>query len=139
VSGGVVAIPTDTVYGVAARATQADAVRALSHLKGRDEDQPIAVLIDSAAAIAPFLDDPASLDRVMALWPGALTVIVRARRDSGLAPAVVTAAGTVDVRKPDDPIARIVIRECGGLLAVTSANRHEEPPATSAQQVAATF
>jgi len=69
-SGGVVAIPTDTVYGVAALATQADAVRALSHLKGRDEDQPIAVLIDSAAAIAPFLDDPASLDRVMALWPG---------------------------------------------------------------------
>lgn len=138
-SGGVVAIPTDTVYGVAALATQAEAVRALAHLKGRAEDQPIAVLFDSGAALAPYLDDPESLDRVMRFWPGALTVVVRARADGGLARMLITDAGTLGVRKPDDQIARLVIRECGGLLAVTSANRHGHAPATTAQQVAEEF
>jgi L-threonylcarbamoyladenylate synthase len=138
-AGGVAAIPTDTVYGIAALATRADAVRALAHLKGRDEQQPIAVLFDSGAALAPYLDDPEALDRVMRFWPGALTVIVRARPGGGLAPAVGTEAGTVGVRKPDDQVARLVIRGCGGVLAVTSANRHGAPPATSAEEVAATF
>jgi L-threonylcarbamoyladenylate synthase len=137
-SGGVAAIPTDTVYGVAAVATDHAAVRALAHLKGRAEEQPIAVLIDSAAGVAPYLEDPAALDRVMRFWPGALTAVVRAKRGH-LSPSVVTDAGTVGIRKPDDSLARLVIRECGGLLAVTSANRHGEAPATSAQQVAAIF
>ncbi len=138
-AGGVVAIPTDTVYGVAALATRADAVRALAHLKGRDERQPIAVLFDSGAVLGRYLDDPESLDRVMRFWPGALTAIVRARSDGDLAPAVVTEAGTIGVRKPDDQIARLVIRGCGGMLAVTSANRHGGAPATSAEEVAAIF
>jgi tRNA threonylcarbamoyl adenosine modification protein (Sua5/YciO/YrdC/YwlC family) len=138
-AGGVVAIPTDTVYGIAALATHAEAVRALAHLKGRAEEQPIAVLFDSGAALAPYLVDPEALDRVMGFWPGALTVIVRARTDAGLAPSVATPAGTIGVRKPDDQIARIVIRECGGVLAVTSANRHGQPPASSAAEVAAVF
>ena len=138
-SGGVVAIPTDTVYGVAALATRADAVRALAHLKGRAEDQPIAVLFDSGAALAPYLEQPEVLDRVMRFWPGPLTVVVRARPGCELARSVLTDAGTVGVRKPDDPIARMVIRACGGLLAVTSANRHGHPPATTAEAVAAEF
>ncbi len=137
--GGVAAIPTDTVYGVAALPTRADAVRALAHLKGRDEQQPVAVLFDSGGALAPFLEDAEALDRVMRFWPGALTAIVRARVDGGLAPAVATEAGTIGVRKPDDQVARLVIRSCGGLLAVTSANRHGAAPATSAEEVAAIF
>jgi tRNA threonylcarbamoyl adenosine modification protein (Sua5/YciO/YrdC/YwlC family) len=75
----------------------------------------------------------------MRFWPGALTVIVRARRDSGLSRPVLTGDGTLGVRKPDDQVARLLIRECGGLLAVTSANRHGRPPATSAEEVAAEF
>lgn len=138
-SGGVVAIPTDTVYGVAALATHAEAVRALAHLKGRAEEQPIAVLFDSGAVLAPYLEDPEVLDRVMRFWPGPLTVIVRARSDGGLSRSIVTDQGTLGVRKPDDQIARIVIRACGGLLAVTSANRHGQSPATTAEEVAAEF
>ncbi|MPZ99063.1 MAG: threonylcarbamoyl-AMP synthase [Dehalococcoidia bacterium] len=138
-SGGIVAIPTDTVYGVAALATSAEAVRALQHLKGRDVDQPIAVLIDSVVALAAHLEDPTALDGVVGFWPGALTAIVRARADGSLPAPVVSASGTIGVRKPDDVHARAVIRECGGLLAVTSANRHGDAPATSAQEVAATF
>lgn len=137
-SGGIVAIPTDTVYGLACLPTHSGALGALADLKGRERDQPIAALIDSVADIIRFLAVPDALDRYVSFWPGALTVVVRARPD-GLLPPVVTAEGTVGVRKPDDRIARAVIRACGGVLAVTSANRHGQPPCTSAEAVAAEF
>ncbi|MEX1022884.1 MAG: L-threonylcarbamoyladenylate synthase [Dehalococcoidia bacterium] len=136
--GGIVAIPTDTVYGLAALPTHEGAVGALADLKGRDRDQPIAALIDSVADAIPYLDDPASVDAFVRFWPGALTLVVRARA-AGLQPPVVTAEGTVGIRKPDDRFARMVIRGCGGILAVTSANRHGDAPCTSAAQVAAEF
>jgi tRNA threonylcarbamoyl adenosine modification protein (Sua5/YciO/YrdC/YwlC family) len=113
-------------------------VRALADVKGREAQQPIAVLIDSVEAVAPHLIDPAALDRVARFWPGALTAIVKARLAS-LVPPVVTEAATIGVRMPDDDLARGVIRACGGVLAVTSANRHGEPAATSAQECAAAF
>ena len=140
-AGGVVAIPTDTVYGLAALATDAGALRALADLKGREQQQPIAVLVDSVEAVAPYLGDARALDGlrfVARFWPGALTAIVRAR-PGGLAAPAVSEAGTIGVRVPDDDLARAVIRACGGLLAVSSANRHGEPPATSAAEVAAAF
>lgn len=138
--GGIVAIPTDTVYGLAALPTHEGALGALADLKGRDRDQPIAVLIDSVAAVIPFLVTAGALDPYVRFWPGALTVIVRARGgDGALLPPVVSAAGTVGIRKPDDRVARALIRACGGILAVTSANRHGQAPATSAAEVAAEF
>ncbi|MEX2446166.1 MAG: L-threonylcarbamoyladenylate synthase [Dehalococcoidia bacterium] len=137
-AGGVAAIPTDTVYGLAVLADDASALTALAALKGRAADQPIAVLIDSLEAVAPHLEDPARLDSVAPVWPGALTAVVRAR-PGGLAAPVVTEAGTIGVRMPDDALARAVIRSCGGVLAVTSANRHGEPPALSAAEVARAF
>jgi len=137
-SGGIVAIPTDTVYGLACLPTHEGALGAIADLKGRDRDQPIAALIDSVAGIIEYLEDAALLDQYVRFWPGALTVIMRAR-PGGLLPPVVTAQGTVGVRKPDDRYARAVIRACGGVLAVTSANRHGQPPCTSAEEVAAEF
>jgi len=138
--GGIVAIPTDTVYGLAALPTHEGALGALADLKGRDRDQPIAVLIDSVAAVIPFLATADSLDPYIRFWPGALTVIVRARAGEGaLLPPVVSAHGTVGIRKPDDRVARALIRACGGILAVTSANRHGQAPATSALEVAGEF
>lgn len=137
-AGGIVAIPTDTVYGLACLPTHEGALGALADLKGRERDQPIAALIDSVADIIEFLEVSDALDRYVPFWPGALTVVVRAR-PGGLLPPVVTTEGTVGVRKPDDRIARMVIRGCGGVLAVTSANRHGKPPCTSAEAVAAEF
>jgi L-threonylcarbamoyladenylate synthase len=141
--GEIVAIPTDTVYGLAASLDHPAAVLRLAELKGRDPDQPIAVLIDSAEAVAEQLDDPAAIDRVARHWPGALTAIVRMRDGDAWPPLVLGAAAdgskTVGLRAPDDDLARSVIRDCGGALAVTSANRHDEPPATSAAGVAAIF
>lgn len=137
-SGGIVAIPTDTLYGLACLPTHEGALGALADLKGRGRDQPIAALIDSVADIIEYLDAPHALDRYVSFWPGPLTVVVRAK-PGGLPVPVVTAEGTVGVRKPDDRIARAVIRACGGVLAVTSANRHGQPPCTSAEAVAAEF
>jgi L-threonylcarbamoyladenylate synthase len=114
-------------------------LHALADLKGRDAGQPIAVLFDSVIYLAAHLEDQSALDGVIAHWPGALTAIVRAREGSSLVPPVVTAEGTIGVRKPDDQLARAVIRGCGGLLAVTSANRHGAAPARSAEEVAAIF
>ncbi|MEE8337672.1 MAG: L-threonylcarbamoyladenylate synthase [Dehalococcoidia bacterium] len=141
--GEVVSIPTDTVYGLAASLDDLAAVRRLAEMKGRAVEQPIAVLIDSADVAASHLDDRAALDRVARHWPGALTAIVRVRDSTALPDPVlsVDAKGskTLGLRVPDDDLARAVIRACGGALAVTSANRHDEAPATSAAEVASIF
>ena len=135
--GQVVAIPTDTVYGLAAMADDREAVERLAELKGRGAEQPVQLLIDSFEAIAQQLDDPGGLERVRAFWPGPLTAVVRVR--PGFAAAAVTDAGTVGLRQPDDQLARAVIAGCGGVLAATSANRHGELPALTARDVAAVF
>ncbi len=137
-AGGVAAIPTDTVYGLASLANSAEAVNALIDLKGRGQQQPIAVLVDSVEAVREYLESASTLDRIARFWPGALTAVVLAR-PAGLVPPVVTEAATIGVRMPDDELARAVIRACGGVLAVTSANRHGEPAATTAAEVAAAF
>ncbi len=126
------------MYGLACLPTHEAALKALADLKGRDRDQPIAALIDSVADAMPYLEVVDALDPYVRFWPGALTVIVRAK-PGGLLPPVVTAEGTVGVRKPDDRFARHVIRSCGGILAVTSANHHQLPPCTSAEEVQAEF
>ena len=135
--GRVIAMPTDTVYGLVAMADDREAVERLAELKGRGAEQPVQLLFDSLDAIARQLDDPGGLERVRAFWPGPLTAIVRVR--PGFAAAVVTAAGTAGLRQPDDTLARAVIAGCGGVLAATSANRHGEPPALTARDVAAVF
>lgn len=145
--GRVVAIPTDTVYGLAAKLDDAEAVRTLAAMKGRDFDQPIAVLIARPDAITQHLARPQALDAVAEHWPGALTAVVEALPKTALPPQVLSrtdgdggdAMSTVGVRLPDDALAIEVIRSCGGALAVTSANIHGEPPATSAAEVAEIF
>lgn len=136
-AGEVVAIPTDTVYGLAAMPDDAAAVRTLAGLKGRAAEQPIAVLFDDLEAVAGYVEDSAALRRLAAFWPGALTAVVRVR--AGLATAALTPAGTLGLRQPDDELALAVIRGCGGALAVSSANRTGEAPALSAKQVAEAF
>jgi L-threonylcarbamoyladenylate synthase len=135
--GEVVAIPTETVYGLATRADEAAAVARMAALKGRAPGQPFQLLIDPVAAVLPLLAEPATLERVRAMWPGPLTAVVRAR--PGVALAVVTAEGTVGVRQPADALACAVIRAAGGVLAATSANRSGASPATSAAEVARSF
>jgi tRNA threonylcarbamoyl adenosine modification protein (Sua5/YciO/YrdC/YwlC family) len=122
-SGGVASIPTDTVYGLAALATNQAAVEALAELKGRDSDQPIAVLFDRIEDIAPYLHDPTVLGRVVQHWPGALTAVVQARAAAGFVAPVVTEARTIGIRQPDDELARTVL-ECWRFPARTGMAVH---------------
>jgi tRNA threonylcarbamoyl adenosine modification protein (Sua5/YciO/YrdC/YwlC family) len=135
--GEVAAIPTDTVYGLAARPDDEAAVRRLAEFKGRDPQQPIAVLFDDTAVVAVLIEPPPEFERLARFWPGALTLIVPAHVAS-FASALVPNR-SIGVRQPDDELARTLIRACGGLLAVTSANKHGQPPATSAEEITAIF
>lgn len=135
--GEVAAIPTDTVYGLVARADDPEAVARLADLKGRSVQQPMQLLVASIEAVTPHVEDSTVLERVRPFWPGGVTAVVRVLPD--FASAVVTPEGTVGIRVPDDPLAIAVIEACGGALAASSANRHGEPACVTAAEVEATF
>jgi L-threonylcarbamoyladenylate synthase len=140
-AGTVVAIPTDTVYGLAADPWQRRAVERLFAIKERPSDVALPVLVggrDQVSAVAGSFDGAAELlaDRY---WPGPLTLVVPRREtftaDLGGPPAD---RQTVGVRWPDHPVVQGLCRELGP-MAVTSANRHGDPPATRAAAVAEVF
>ena len=133
--GGIVAYPTDTVYGLGAVVYDREAVSALFALKGRDRSQGVPVLIASGsqlAEVAAELPD-AALALAERFWPGALTLVVR--RGPGLEPLVSGGLDTVAVRLPDHPCPRALVSEAGAPITGTSANRHGGPEPTSAEEV----
>jgi tRNA threonylcarbamoyl adenosine modification protein (Sua5/YciO/YrdC/YwlC family) len=139
--GAVVAVPTDTVYGLSVDPSQPDAVARLFALKGRPDDVPLPILVagpEQVALVAGPLESAAA-ELGARFWPGPLTLVVPRRPeftvDLGGPP---TARQTVGVRWPDHP-AIVALCELLGPLAVTSANLHGDPPATTAAQVVAVF
>jgi L-threonylcarbamoyladenylate synthase len=129
--GAVVAIPTDTVYGVAADAGSPEAIARLFEAKRRPLDKAIPLLVDEPGGLDLVAASVPEAARALAarFWPGALTIIVPRRRERE------DDLPTVAVRMPDHAIARDLIRLAGGRLAVTSANISGEPPATTAAEV----
>jgi tRNA threonylcarbamoyl adenosine modification protein (Sua5/YciO/YrdC/YwlC family) len=135
--GGVVVLPTDTVYGVAALPADAAAVDRLFALKGRRADVPIAVLCSGADQALALADpvDPAAARRVAdRWWPGPLTLVLPRR--AGLDLHLGEPTATVGLRVPDHPLVQAVAAEVGP-IATTSANRHGEPTATTAGEAVA--
>ena len=140
--GGVVAIPTDTVYGLAAALDQPRALDRVFVVKGRRQGIPLPILLSGPDRLRDVAAAPD--ERLVSLgawfWPGPLTVVLPAR--SGLPEHVLgrNAAGhaTVGVRVPDHFLAIEVVERCGGALAVTSANQSGQPPALTAADVVAT-
>jgi len=134
--GGVVVFPTDTVYGVAALASDDAAVGRLYTAKNRPPHRPIPVMVarpDLVMAVAQ--PAPGFWDLVDAFWPGPLSIILR-KRDA--LPAVVTAGGdTVALRIPDHPLTLALLRLVEAPLAVTSANLSDHPSARTAQEARA--
>ena len=136
--GLVVAIPTDTVYGLAARLDDPKALDALYVVKGRPETKPLPVLVADPMAIHELLGEvPPQLSAVVERhWPGALTIVTAC--GELLAGRVRASDGTVGIRCPDDPTARALLRITGP-LCVTSANRSGEAPCRSADEVMTVF
>ncbi|MDE0042013.1 MAG: L-threonylcarbamoyladenylate synthase [Candidatus Poribacteria bacterium] len=134
--GGVVAFPTDTVYGVGVDPLQPEAVRKLYRIKGRPDNKPIAILVGSIEDVERVAQTPSGNFSRLAerFWPGGLTLIVEAR---DLPPEITAGGSTVGVRMPNHPLTLELLRGFGGPIATTSANRSGEPPATSAEEVGA--
>lgn len=129
--GGIVAIPTETVYGLAANAFDPSAVAKVFEAKGRPADNPFIVHICEQSQMDELCHDIPEEARVLAdgLWPGPMTIILP-RRDH--IPNIVTAGlSTVGIRFPSHPIARAIIRASGVPLAAPSANRSGRPSTTS--------
>jgi L-threonylcarbamoyladenylate synthase len=134
-AGQLVALPTETVYGLAANAWDADAVRRIFDAKGRPSHNPIIVHVASLEMARRCVSDwpPLAEELARAFWPGPLTLVLpRATQ----IPDVVTAGGrTVGVRWPDHAFIQAVIRACGFPLAAPSANRSNHVSPTTAEHV----
>ena len=116
--GGVVAIPTDTVYGLAASLARPDALSRIYAIKGRSGDKALPILISDMSQLARLAKraSPAALALAHAFWPGALTIVVPA---SDTVPDEVTrGVPTVGLRMPANDVALEVIRAAGGALAL---------------------
>ncbi len=135
--GGLVAIPTETVYGLAVRADDAAAVARLFTAKGRPSDNPLIVHVATVADITQVARaiTPLAHRLLEHFAPGPLTVVLAARDD--LPRAVTGGLDTVAVRVPDHPVALEVLRRCGTALAAPSANRSSRPSPTRAEHVLA--
>jgi L-threonylcarbamoyladenylate synthase len=133
--GGLVAIPTETVYGLAADADNEQAVRALFAAKGRPADHPVIVHIAGVEAIDAWARDVPESARTLAaaFWPGPLTLLLK--RSARARDIVTGAQDTVGLRAPLHPWMRAVLREFGGGLAVPSANSFGRISPTIAQHV----
>ncbi len=135
--GKLVALPTETVYGLAADATQEDAVQANYDAKGRPETKPLNVLVDGMAMVETVCRDiPADAYQLAdAFWPGPLTMILWG--NSALPSIVPAGGGTQGVRCPNHPDTLAVIKALGRPLACPSANLSGQPSPKSANDVLA--
>lgn len=123
-SGGLVAVPTETVYGLAARADSAEAVAKIYAAKGRPDFNPLIVHVrgvEQAERYAEF--SPEALALAEAHWPGPLTLVLPRRAGAALAPAVTAGLPTVALRAPAHPAMRALLERCDFPLAAPSANR----------------
>ena len=134
--GGLLGIPTETVYGLAANGLDEKAVKRIFEAKGRPQDNPLILTIPGQQWLPRYCRDIPPLAYVLArkFWPGPLTMILKCRTD--VVPSVITAGlDTVAMRCPAHPVTAAIIREAGVPVAAPSANTSGRPSCTTAQDV----
>ncbi len=144
-SGGIVAFPTETVYGLGASATDVEAVKRVFAAKGRPADHPLIVHMPDAGWLWRWADREAlspetarlAEELASAFWPGPLTLVLPARRE--VPRAVTGGQDTVAVRVPSDPVAKALLDAFGGAVVAPSANRFGAVSPTSAAHVMTEF
>lgn len=136
-SGGLVGLPTETVYGLAADAARIESVRRVFTAKGRPDDHPLIVHVADADHLDRWADGVPSSARVLVdrWWPGPLTVLLR--RSNRVLDEVTGGRGTVALRSPAHPLAQQVLAAFGGGLVAPSANRFGRVSPTTAADVVA--
>ncbi len=133
--GGLVAFPTETVYGLGANALNPEAVKSIFVAKNRPVDNPVIVHIADRADMDVYAKDIPQLARVLArqFWPGPLTLVLQ--KADNIPQEVTAGAQTVTLRLPSHPIAQELIRLAGVPIAAPSANTSGRPSPTTAQHV----
>lgn len=135
-AGGLVAIPTETVYGLGCDAGNEDAVRRVFAAKGRPSSDPLIVHVDGPTMLGTVVAGPlppAALELIDAFWPGPLTLVLP--RSEAISDAITGGLDTVAVRCPSHPVAAAIIRQAGVPVAAPSANRFSRISPTSAAHV----
>ncbi len=135
-AGGLVAFPTETVYGLGADASNAEALGRVFDVKGRPRSHPLIVHLASAEALGEWAVDVPAVGYELArrFWPGPLTLIVR--RSAKVSPMATGGKDTVGLRVPSHPMARAMLARFGGGVAAPSANRFGRISPTTADHVA---
>lgn len=134
--GGLVAFPTETVYGLGADATDGRAVRGIFAAKGRPADNPLIVHLAGLEALETAAEPlPQAVALARRFWPGPLTLVLP--RKPAVADEVTAGLETVGVRVPDHPVALALLRAAGRPVAAPSANRSGRPSPTTAEDVLA--
>ena len=134
-AGGLVAFPTETVYGLGADATSSDAVLGIYETKGRPRFNPLIVHVADLEMAERLVELSPLARRLAAFWPGPLTLVLPRRADAGLSDLVTAGLDTVGIRIPDHPLALALIRATGRPLAAPSANPSGKLSPTTAAQV----
>ncbi len=135
-AGGLVALPTETVYGLAADATDGRAVARIFEAKGRPSFNPLIVHVPDIAAARRLAEMPGRAEALAgAFWPGPLTLALPLRPGAGLSPLVTAGLPTVALRVPAHPATQAVLRGLGRPLAAPSANPSGRISATEARHV----
>ena len=126
--GGLVAFPTETVYGLGADAGNQKAIERLNQVKGRPPEKPYSLHLYSPDQMAQYVTSvpPAAARLIEKFWPGPLTIVLPSKDGK-----------TMGFRLPDHPVARAFLQACGAPLAAPSANRSGSPPPTDAGEVVA--
>jgi tRNA threonylcarbamoyl adenosine modification protein (Sua5/YciO/YrdC/YwlC family) len=133
--GGLVALPTETVYGLAADSCNDQAVEAIYDAKGRAEDKPLSVLVIDMDMVETVCKNipPTAYRLAEKFWPGPLTLVLHSTGE--VAPAVTAGGETLGVRCPDHPLTLEVVKRLGHPLAAPSANPSGDPSPKEAKDV----
>jgi L-threonylcarbamoyladenylate synthase len=138
-AGGIVAFPTETVYGLGADATNSDAVLKIYETKGRPRFNPLIVHVADLEMARAIVEISPVAEQLSRFWPGPLTLVLPRRPTAGLGDLVTAGLDTVGIRIPNHPLALALIRETGRPLAAPSANPSGRLSPTNASQVLRAF
>jgi L-threonylcarbamoyladenylate synthase len=139
-SGELVAIPTETVYGLAADASNGEAVAKIYAMKARPQFNPLIIHVVDVATAKRYVEWNADAQLLAnAFWPGPLTLVLRRRADSPISALASAGGGTLAIRIPAHPVARQLLAAFGGGIAAPSANRSGRVSPTTAAHVRAEF
>lgn len=134
-TGGLVAVPTETVYGLAGNGLDEEAVKQIYEVKGRPQVKPLSLMVPGAEAMDRYCEDVPQGARLLAerFWPGPLTIVLKAK---DFIPSIVLAGGdTVGLRCPDHPMTLELLKKAGVPFAAPSANPSGEDSPKTAQKV----